>query len=444
MRGGRYFYGLTSGMNFKKLLAQSIIWRGVYFVTLFAVNVVLSRCLHADGTGKIYFLSNTLSLIQLLAGFCLEGSITYFSASGAIAANKILWLCMAWTLVVVIALSAGVLGIGNSVNVYFEELNAPVYGFYYIIGITLTNYGCCLFYAEGNFLKPNVVLAILNGLFCVVAVKMYYAYGNSRLITDVYFYAFLLQGAAVVITYFLSHKKAVQIALPSWPDVKKFFRYALQVLAANVLFFFVYRVDYYFVHASPVCSSIDLGNYMQVSKLGQMLIVLPQIIASAVYPQMSSGENRAAVSETVMLLARIMSAVYLLLIIGVAIGGGVVFPFVFGGTFNRMTVPMLLLLPGIFCVSVLVILASFFSGKGNVRVSVYAAFMALLVVLAGDYYFVPVYGIGAAALVSTVGYAVNLGYYLFQFKKDYGLSTRQFFTWRKSDLTLTKSWLLRR
>ena len=95
---------------------------------------------------------------------------------------------------------------------------------------------------------------------------------------------------------------------------------------------------------------------------------------------------------------------------------------------------MLLLLPGIFCVSVLVILASFFSGKGNVRVSVYAALLALAVVLVGDYFFVPVYGIIAAALVSTIGYSVNLGYYLFQFKKDYSLSLVHFFKWRRTDL----------
>ena len=64
-------------MNFKKLLTQSIVWRGLYFAALFMVNVVLSRYLHADGTGKIFFISNTFALIQLFAGFCLEGAITY-------------------------------------------------------------------------------------------------------------------------------------------------------------------------------------------------------------------------------------------------------------------------------------------------------------------------------------------------------------------------------
>ena len=428
-------------MNFKKLLAQSIIWRGLYFATLFLVNVVLSRCLHADGAGKIYFISNTFALVHLTASLCLEGGITYFAASKAIAANKILWLCLLWTLIIAICFLLVLFAWSYLTIPLFEGLNVPVYAFCFIIGLMLTSYGCNLFYAQSNFLQPNVVLAVINSLFVAVAGIIYIQLHNSRLITDVYFYMFPLQGIAVMIAYILQNKSWQQFGLPAWASIKQFYRYSLQVLAANVLFFFVYRVDYYFVHASPVCTDADLGNYMQVSKLGQMLIVIPQIIASAVWPQMSSGENRAMVSEAVMLLARLFSIVFLLLMVGVALIGGWLFPFVFGATFNKMQVPMLLLMPGIFCVSVLVILSSFFSGKGNVRVSVYAALLALIVVLVGDYFFVPVYGITAAALISTVGYAVNLSYFLFQFKKEYNLSIQAFFTWRRSDLVLIKSWL---
>ncbi len=417
------------------------MWRGLYFVTLFLVNVVLSRYLHAGGTGKIYFISNTFALVQLFAGFCLEGGITYFAASKTIQANKILWLCLLWTLVVILSLFF-ILSYWQSFLLHlFDGLNVPVYAFCFIIGLMLTNYGCNLFYAQGIFLLPNVILAVINSLFIILASTIYIQLHNSAWITNVYFYSFLLQGFAVMTAYIWQYKSWRQLQLPAWTETKQFYRYSLQVLAANVLFFLVYRVDYYFVQASPVCTDADLGNYMQVSKLGQMLIVIPQIIASAVYPQMSSGENRALVGETVMLLARMFSFIFLLLLIAVALAGDWLFPFVFGATFNNMQVPMLLLLPGIFCVSVLVILASFFSGKGNVRVSVYAALLALAVVLAGDYFFVPLYGIKAAAAISTIGYAVNLGYYLFQFKKDYRLPFIQFFKWRTSDIALMQSWL---
>src|SRR3954452_11449567 len=114
-------------MNFKKLLTQSIVWRGLYFTTLFLVNVALSRYLHADGTGKIFFISNTFALMQLFAGFCLEGSITYFGASKAINANKILWLCLLLTLFVIICFLPVLTTWSSSINHLFEGLNVPVY-----------------------------------------------------------------------------------------------------------------------------------------------------------------------------------------------------------------------------------------------------------------------------------------------------------------------------
>lgn len=423
-------------MNFKKLLAQSIVWRSIYFVTLFLVNVFLSQYLQAEGIGKVYYISNTFSLLQLIAGCCLESGITYFAAGKLIPANKLLWLCILWTLVVMAAfmfLLTGYLHISSASQI--KNFNIPLYALCFITGLLLTNYGTCLFYAKGNFYIPNAIMAGTNLSF-IIFIVIALVGGRLALVSTVlnyYFFMLLAQGVLVMAAYIFYTKSYKQIQLPAWHDTKKFYRYSLGILAANILFFFVYRVDYYFVHASPASTPADLGNYIQVSKLGQMLIVLPQIIASAVYPQMSSGINRAEVSAAVMLMARVFSFIFLIIFIGVAAVGKWVFPFVFGNSFQQMQLPLLLLLPGVFCLSVLVIMASYFSGKGNVRISIYAALAALVVVLVGDYFLVPVYGIYAAAFVSTIGYAVNLGYYVWQFKKDYQLSVAQFFKWRKSD-----------
>src|SRR5690349_11547201 len=156
-------------MNFKKLLTQSILWRGLYFATLFLVNVVLSRYLHADGTGKIYFISNTFGLIQLITGLCLESGITYFAASRTIAANKILWLCLIWTLAIVVILLLILFTWNNFLIQVSGGVNVPLYAFCFIAGLMYTNYGCNLFYAQGDFLQPNVILAAINTLFIVIA-----------------------------------------------------------------------------------------------------------------------------------------------------------------------------------------------------------------------------------------------------------------------------------
>jgi len=52
-------------MNFKKLLAQSIIWRGFYFFSVLLVNVFLSRYLKAAGSGNLYFTTIIFSFTQV-------------------------------------------------------------------------------------------------------------------------------------------------------------------------------------------------------------------------------------------------------------------------------------------------------------------------------------------------------------------------------------------
>ena len=89
-------------MTFSKLLAQSLVWRGFYFITLFGVNLTLSRTLQASGSGIVYYIANTFSFVQLIAGLSLENGITFFAAGKQISSNKLLWLCLLWTFVVIV------------------------------------------------------------------------------------------------------------------------------------------------------------------------------------------------------------------------------------------------------------------------------------------------------------------------------------------------------
>src|SRR4051794_33087565 len=86
-------------MNFKKLLAQSIVWRGFYFFSVLLVNVFLSRYLKAAGTGNIYFLTVIFSFIQTVLGLSFDAGITYFASAQIIQRNKLISLAGLWSIV---------------------------------------------------------------------------------------------------------------------------------------------------------------------------------------------------------------------------------------------------------------------------------------------------------------------------------------------------------
>ncbi len=427
-------------MNFKVSLQQGMIWRSLYFISLLLVNIFFSRYLQASTIGWVFYLTNIFAFVQLLASLSLESGITFFAASGKINANHLFWVSAVWSLVI---------GFISSFLLYFYlhyfgELDPTAgmkyfyFSFCYITGLLLTNYATVLFYAKGIFKLPNILMVLLNiSLLILILYFFIYSADAIDIVLNIYFFYFLLQGIVLFIAYLVQNKSWREFGWTNSIDTKKILRFSVIALMANTIFFLVYRIDYWFVHKSPVCTSADLGNYIQVSKIGQMLLIVPQIIASVVYPGTASGKGREQFHTGIMIIARLLSQLFLVALILTAFFGNAIFIAVFGETFDRMWLPFMILIPGIFSLSVLTMLSSYFAGKGNLRVNVIGATIALVIVIIGDYFLVPKFGIVAAACVSTVAYMANLAFSLRQFKLDYNINIINFFSWKKSDY----SWL---
>ena len=59
-------------MQFKQSVMQHIFWRGLYFLSVFILNILISRYFKAEGSGWIFYTINNLSLLLLIAGLSLE------------------------------------------------------------------------------------------------------------------------------------------------------------------------------------------------------------------------------------------------------------------------------------------------------------------------------------------------------------------------------------
>jgi O-antigen/teichoic acid export membrane protein len=192
-----------------------------------------------------------------------------------------------------------------------------------------------------------------------------------------------------------------------------------------------------------VCQEGDLGNYIQVSKLGQMFLVLPAIIASTIFPQTAAG-FKEQVKHSMQILSRMIFVFYLIIIILLAATGYRLFPFVFGPTFEDMYAAFLWLSPGILSLSILAFLSAYHAGKNLVIINLTGAVIALVIIVIGDLLLIPRFGIIAAAQVSSVGYLSNLAYSLYHFIKEYKVGIGSFFILRRSDISRVRSILKRK
>ena len=422
-------------MTFEKLLQQSLVWRGFYFFTVLLVNVFLGRYLQADGSGWIYYVSNIFSLVVLVSSLSMESAFTFFASGNLISRHKLAWLSLLWSVVLAFVILGGMWLYFNvlQTKTYINQQAYMLYAIAYVCGILLTNFFTVLFYAYKNFLLPNLLMGIVN-LLLIGGIVALHSRGQAEQITDLYFFVFLLQGLLLAITFMWMHRSFSKPALPVLREYRSLFKYALVALAGNLIFFLVYRIDYWFVKHNPQsCTPEDLGNYIQASKLGQFMMVIPQILASAIFPQTASGQLRAEVNKSILVLLRIFLQVFGVIALITMLIGNQFIMFIFGDTFNNVATPLLLLIPGIAAIAILTMLSAYFSGKGKVRINVEGATLALVIVVAGDIVLIPHYGIIGAAIVSTIGYLANTLYALWHFYKDYQLTTKEVLAFSRSD-----------
>ncbi len=362
----------------------------------------------------------------LIGGLSLDSSMTYFAASKRIAAHKLASFSFLWPLVVALFSLLCTVFLVNRQVITSNHLFLLVAGAAYTFGISLTGFFTALFYAEHEFALPNISMSVVN--IAVIILIPFFAKGYWGLNRDqflyIYFLQFVLQGALLAVLYVVKYKPLL-FTFPDLSEYKMLFRFAIIALAANIAYYLINRVDYFFVEAW--CTPKALGNYVQVSKMGQLLLIIPSIISSAVYPQAAKGDG----AEVVKLVLRVFSlfvVMYLFIALVAALLSDQVFVWMFGDTFNEMYIPFLVLLPGILFLSIHIIIAAYFGGRNKPFFNFVSTAAGLVVVLAGDFLLIKSMGITGAALVSSAGYITAFVVSLCMFMKKTSSNWKDLFS----------------
>jgi O-antigen/teichoic acid export membrane protein len=426
-------------MRLQKLIYDGIIWRGLYYASVFVLNIIIARILHADASGLFNYYINNISFFLLASSLSLESALAYFSSRNEISNSKLTGLAV--LMAIASALVSGALlwtfWMGQSIGLLEFGLI-----FMYGLGVVFTSYFTSLFYAANKVIFPNAVLTGIN--IVVLIIISLNAQGDDvkntvQLLILTYLLSFFAQGMLLWFGWTWAMNSREKIALPSAYETKQLFNYAFAALIGNIIFFLVYRVDYWFVDA--FCDDVALGNYIQVSKLGQIFLLLPSIIATAVFTRTAGGKQEMV--SVIEIISRWLLVLYALIVSIVALTGYWLFPAVYGPTFNQMYWPFLLLSPGILSLSTLSLLTAFYAGKNRLGVNIRGSMIALVVIVAGSFIFIPKYGINAAALVSSIGYICFQLYVLRQFKKEFHPNVLDFFIPKLSDWDRVKQFIRR-
>jgi O-antigen/teichoic acid export membrane protein len=414
------------------LVLQHMLWRGLYFFSVLLVNIWIARFFAAEKSGQLFYIVNNLAFILLLASISLESGATYYIASGSLDAIVMARFCQVWaTAASLVAFFMWWSVMYFSHSIYSKDTGFLFASFLFIAGVLYTTYFTALFYAKKEFGLPNKILFLVNTLLIALLVfgRKYTAIRAHFIL--IYFSSFFLQGVFLKIFFTRKNPSTEGTMLPSLSVLKPVIRYSLLALTANLIYFLVNRIDYWFVEY--FCSAKDLGNYIQASKLAQMLLILPAILGATVFPIFSSQNksgNETQLTAVIRVLFFINGGICLLILCF----GWYIIPLVFGSSFNNMYLLFVLLIPGILSITMNYPMAAWFSSSRRIGINIRGAVLALIVISAGDLLMLPRYGIIVAPVMSSAGYFCYYCYTVYTYRKEYAVPWKDFLLIRKSDL----------
>jgi O-antigen/teichoic acid export membrane protein len=414
------------------LVLQHMLWRGLYFFSILLINIWIARFFAAEKSGQIFFVVNNLALVLLVVSISLESGATYYIASDKLEASLMANFCLVWaTGASLIALIVWGIVLHMMHSVYLGDPIFLASSFSFILGVLFTTYFTSLFYAKKEFGLPNKILFLVNMLLIVFLI---FGKNNATIRThfiEIYFFSFFLQGLLLRIFFFGKYSYSGKLMFPPGPILKMVIRYSLFAMVTNLVYFLVNRIDYWFVEY--YCSAKDLGNYIQASKLAQMLLILPAILGSTLFPIFSSQDksgNQSQLTAVIRVLLWINGGICLLILVA----GWYLIPMLFGSSFNNMYLLFVLLIPGILCITMNYPMAAWFSAANRIGINLRGSVLALIVICIGDILALPHLGIMAAPIVSSAGYFSYCCYGFYMYRREYVVPWQQFLLIRKSDL----------
>jgi O-antigen/teichoic acid export membrane protein len=369
-------------------------------------SIVVARWLGAEGLGALAVLNVTVAVALQLGSAGLPSANTYFIARdktrlASVWSNALLFAILAGVTLalVVIGLAKIQPSLFGNVPLALIALAAATIPFQLISLLGLNVFLGLNRIAQFNTLDAAAqVLLLVNA---VVALVIFSAGLRSLVALNVA--ASVL--SCIVVVWMIA--RTVKETSGGWrfsPDAglfKSMARYGIKFHIAVVAGMLIFRADLLIVNHFR--GAKEAGVYAVASQVASMLMLLPGVIGTLLLPRIASEPD--ARGEMTMRVTR-HTAFVMFLICLAAVPASFVLPLVYGQPFADATWLLLILLPGIFLVGIESVLVQHFSSLG-LPVAIPIFWLITLVVnVTINLTFIPFFGARAAAVASSISYAM--------------------------------------
>ena len=427
-------------MKFKQALLHNTGWKMLSMLFTFLNNILIVRILGVEDSAIFFYALAFFILLSTVLKFGLENGIVYVLSKNHPSIKPLTYFLLFFILIQ--SLVTGVI-----LKYFVKEVAG--FNFYLVLIFVVSNiilyYISAFYQVKKMFISLNVLSCAVVILQTILLTVIYFSPENflqSLGIAESTINAVLIISVGTVflqilmLALFFYYQNKIDFKVPFCNDgiIKKLFNNSVLNFMITVSFFLILRTDLYFVE--KYCTKVELANYLQASKIGQILLIFPGLIAGVIFPY--TVDDSKALAGKVAYLCRGLTILYLFLFIVFLGFGQFVIPWMLGKDFYLVYEIFLISFFGIYCLSISLLLISFFVGINKHRIVIWSFLAALLIILIANYLLVSKYGYAAAATIFSIANFIGMIILFNTFKTETGKKIKEMFIVRFEDFKLYK------
>jgi O-antigen/teichoic acid export membrane protein len=377
-------------------------------------GVFITRYLGVEYKGIFSFFESDIILLTLFTGFGMDTAITYYLSKKQHDISKVLGasvLVLVTTIIFLLLLLFILLKINPSNPLFPTSYNSSFYYFYLFLAVVfslLNSYFSAIFRGLKEFKIVNRILLINTivslSLFSCLFFSEYFFNGFSKLqnVLLVKLILLFILNLIWVVVYLKKVNASISFNIDK-ALLKGIFGFISIIYLADLLNFFNYRLDLYFIEF--YLTEIDLSYYSLAVNIAQFFWIFTASLTTVLQPSLNDPNEKKVLSKFVF-YSRLNFTVILIGCIVLYFTAGWIIPLVYGKDFSGTVVVLQVLLPAILVGSISKMFAFMVVNKGFIRYNLYAVIFGLIITILLNVILIPVYGIIGASISSLFSYLV--------------------------------------
>lgn len=398
---------VASRRRFSTHIAWTFAARLLMTVNSVGAGIIVARLLGAEGLGALAVINVAVATVVQLGQFGLPSANTYFIAQDErrylvpAAMNSLLFALaggcvLALGLILLAQGQPGLFGNISSSLIIVAAVSIPFQ--------LLTLLGLNIFLASGRIDRFNQ-LDVLGQSFVLVnaLVALIVLGAGLRALVSLNTAATILVSLLIVLLIgrYIAARETKFAWRPDFNLFREMMKYGIKFHVSTLSGLLIFRADLLVVNHFR--GAAEAGVYSVASQVAMMLMVLPGVIATLLFPRVTAEQETRV--ELTCRVTRHTTFVMLMVCL-LSVPASFLLPVLYGAAFADVTGQLLILLPGVFLIGIESVLVQYFNAAG-LPVAIPLFWLATLALnLALTFALVPTFGARGAALASTLSYAV--------------------------------------